>query len=180
MEPHEVETFWAKPSASEQIQYLCEWAHVQQYDRNIRSKAWVDFIFHLMTFSKQKFDISKTSCLLDIMKQVFEHATVLPEGSEQWATLEENYTLFSTLIKQHSDVFSASDVEAIVDYTTNTYFQQFRVIQYLFKHPPKHRIRRIERVIEAPLTPLSLSSASIPLKKELDLQQDLRSPEVVD
>ena len=182
----EVEAFWKCNGAEEKIEYLCEWTKVYHYERNPRSKFWVDFCFHLMQFALGEMALSTSSTvhLVSCMKPVYEHATQDP-----WPSLEENYQLFATSLKRYStelNAFTVEQVQTIVTYMLQTFFSQYRLLQYVHKHKPTSRMTEIDLLIETPLQPLPLAQANlIEPKLELSAQQDssameqTRSPQLV-
>ena len=160
----EVEAFWNCNSAEKKIEFLCAWTNVYHYERNPRSKFWVDFCFHLLHFAKEDATMSNECAvhLVSCLKPVYEHATQDP-----WPSLEENYDLFAKSLKHYSterQAFSVDQVQAIVTYMVQTFFSQYRLFQYVHKNKPSSRMTEIDLLIEAPLEPLPLAQAELQLE----------------
>ncbi len=55
---------------------ICSWLGVQYYEKNSRSKIYVDFLFHAMHFAKEaKLSREKMVTLFGVVQYVFESAT---------------------------------------------------------------------------------------------------------
>ncbi|CAK4684696.1 hypothetical protein AeMF1_010850 [Aphanomyces euteiches] len=159
------------------IASLCSFLHVEHYDDNPRSRAWIDFFFYHVLFAKEeaRFSAEKLGLFIAIMHKVFDHGTTPP-----LPTLVDNYGLLKQLLKKHSvdlpaensvAIFTLQDVQAIVSYLATTFYQHFRVYQRAFTVHPDF-VRVVKSVaVETPMSTLPLASV-----KELQVEPALEPP----
>ncbi|OQR99838.1 hypothetical protein THRCLA_06375 [Thraustotheca clavata] len=152
---------------NEQVECLTRLLKIEHYDKNPRSRAYVDLCFYNLLFCKEAaFDVDKTALLFAIMGLVLEHATT------NLVTLQENYQVLTGYLKKHSvdmppdnvEIFTLSDVQRIINYLTTTYYQHFQAYQAAFHDKPDFvRVTR-HIVVETPVLPVPMVEA-IELKK---------------
>lgn len=149
---------------------LCELLKVKYYERNPRSKIYIDYCFLLLGFGLRDagLDDGKMVVLFDIGHQVFELMTTMDEN-ENWRNVKEVYMEFSNMVRKSSAdvppdfkmIFTIEDVKVIVAYFSIHVFRQFSMYQLMFKRAPVCVEVEYDVFVDSPLKPLPLSIAQL-------------------
>jgi len=147
----QVQILESTPNGIDVKSLLGDYLSIKYLDDSRRRDIVLDFHFYNYIFCKESgFNEIQTKVYMAIMSTVWTKDMIPPPNVIP--TMETSYDNFVELVLKHAVenppnsilIFKKDDVSKILDFSCVSYFQQFRIYQYLFTQASRTVIKQIE------------------------------------